>query len=424
MAAAGVARGVALVGAEGRVTALEARVDDQSRQTDHVDDDWRWRQARIRLRAAFDNSGLPWPAGSVSFEVRPASLPYGGVMSDLTVAAAVLSAAGCVPVEAAQATVFVGELGLDGRLRPVRGVLPAVLAAKDSGAERVVVPAANLAETSQAHGVTVLGAASLSEVVEFLRGDRHLPGPGSPQASSHPLYAAWSDLLIEHPACRAVEVAAAGGHHLFLLGSPGAGTAFLAERLVELLPDLSEEAWLEVSCLQSLAEILPAEALPSRRPPFSAPHFSSTLAAMRGAGGRGAVRPGAVSLAHRGVLFVDDAPEFRRDVLDALRQPLEHGELSIMHQRVLTRLPAYIQLVAAARPCPCGARRREECACTRAQATRYLGRLAGPLMDRIDIRVDLDRPDASPQPATPAASFADIAYRVAAAREAAALRWG
>jgi magnesium chelatase family protein len=382
-------------------------------------------EARDRVRAAIVNSGETWPQRRITINLTPAHLPKHGSGFDLAMAVAVLAAAGVVPVAHLRRAVVLGELGLDGAVRPVRGVLPAVLAAYRAGLRQAVVPVANAAEASLVPGVEVRAADSLRELIGFSRDGVPLRSPPpleTPPVDNGPDLA---DVLGQERGRLAIELAAAGGHHLALFGPPGAGKTMLAQRLPGVLPALDDEAALEVTAVHSIAGRLTAGSPLVRRPPYQAPHHTSSLAALVG-GGSGVARPGALSLAHHGVLFLDEAPEFGRYVLDALRQPLEEGEVRLRRSGGDTHYPARIQLVLAANPCPCARSEGDRhCECSPLVRRRYQGRLSGPLLDRIDLQVTL-------MPVSTAALLADrdtaepsaiVAKRVVEARAAAAARW-
>jgi magnesium chelatase family protein len=382
------------------------------------------RQSVDRVRAAISNAGATWPQRRITIGLSPASMPKQGSGFDLAVASGVLAATGTVPPAAVEELVLLGELGLDGSVRGIRGVLPAVLAAARAGHGAVVVPPANADEAALVAGIEVLAAPTLGALVDHLTGGPPLPpharGPVPPPKPGPDL----GDVVGQTAGRRAVEVAAAGGHHLFLTGPPGAGKTMLAERLPGLLPSLDDAAALEVSAIHSIAGTLPVGAPLITRPTFESPHHSASLAALVG-GGSGQIRPGAVCRAHLGVLFLDEAPEFPRSVLDTLRQPLEKGQVTIQRASGSATFPCRAQLVLAANPCPCASAAGDTaCTCSPLERRRYQSRLSGPLLDRIDLRVDLP-------PVTRAAWLdglgtpeptATVAARVATARAAAAER--
>jgi magnesium chelatase family protein len=397
---------VALVGVQGHPVEIEADIENGMVALLLVGlPDTALREARDRIRSAIVNSGESWPSRRITVGLSPASLPKRGSAFDLGIAVAILAASGAVPAGQLGGMVLIGELGLDGRLRPVTGVLPATAAASGAGFTCVAVAKENAAEAALVPDMRVVAASSLRSVTAWLRGlsvprgDAVLvrePGqPGCDIFAAAPASARsggtldLADLVGQPVARRAAEICAAGGHHLMLVGPPGVGKTMLAERIPSVLPRLEPPEALEVSAIHSVAGILPPGRPLLTEPPFCAPHHTATRAAVIG-GGSGVLRPGAASQAHRGLLFLDEAPEFARDVLDALRQPLESGEVIIARSGVTARFPARFTLVLAANPCPCASARTTgaACSCTPLARHRYLARLSGPLLDRVDAKIE------------------------------------
>ena len=424
--ALGRALAVALIGVEGFLITVEADVAMGLPSFNLVGlPDTSLVESRDRVRAAAANTGFPLPARRITVNLSPAGLPKTGTGFDLAVAVALMAAAEQLPAASAAACVHLGELGLDGQVRRVRGVLPAVLTAVEQGHPRVVVPEDAAPEARLVPGARVVPVATLAEVVAYHRGEftPREPAARSPDPGRGGAQRAWqtadlADVLGQADARRALEVAAAGGHHLLLVGPPGAGKTMLADRLPGLLPDLDDRQALEVTAVHSVAGILDPEAGLVRRPPFEDPHHTSSVAAMVG-GGAGLPRPGAASRAHRGVLLLDEAAEFQPAVLEALRQPLESGELLIYRSKGVARFPARFQLVLTSNPCPCGRSTGKglECTCTPSARRRYLSRLSGPLLDRVDLQLEVNAVSraemVAPGPPEPSAV---VARRVAAAR--------
>ncbi|WP_433404177.1 YifB family Mg chelatase-like AAA ATPase [Streptomyces sp. CA-146814] len=411
---------VALVGVEGVVVEVQADLEPGVAAFTLVGlPDKSLIESRDRVRAAVVNSGAEWPQKKLTVGLSPASVPKSGSGFDLAVACAVLGAAERIDPAAIADVVMIGELGLDGRVRPVRGVLPAVLAAAEAGYQQVVVPEQTAGEAALVPGVSVRGVRSLRQLIAILcdepvpdeplddrgRPDAMLAGlmvpgtglgaglaPASVRGEGHAPDLA--DVAGQPRPRKALEVAAAGGHHLLLSGPPGAGKTMLAERLPAVLPPLTRQESLEVTAVHSVAGILPPGEPLVSRPPYCAPHHSATMQSLVG-GGNGMPRPGAVSLAHRGILFLDEAPEFSGKALDALRQPLESGHVVVARAAGVVRLPARFLMVLAANPCPCGRHTLSGagCECPPSVVRRYQARLSGPLLDRVDLRVEVEPVD-------------------------------
>ncbi|MFJ7621442.1 YifB family Mg chelatase-like AAA ATPase [Rhodococcus erythropolis] len=421
--ALGRAHSVAVSGVDGQIVEIEADIGRGLPAVHLVGlPDTALHESRDRIRAAVTNSGEEWPDSKVILALSPATLPKVGSVYDLALSLSVLDAAKKLPRKLLRETVFLGELALDGRLRTVRGVLPAVLAAKRAGWGTVVVPHRALAEAGLVKGIEVLGADDLSAVIGWLRGELALAVPDGFERADAVVVRDLSEVVGQTDARWAIEVAAAGAHHLMLTGPPGIGKTMLAQRLPGILPPLTEGESLEVTAIHSVAGVLPEDRPLIDIPPFIAPHHSSSVSALVG-GGSGMARPGAVSRAHRGVLFLDECAEIGVKVLEALRTPLEDGEVRIARRDGVARYPARFQLILAANPCPCAPPRDADCVCAPAARRRYLGKLSGPLLDRVDIRVRMQAVATGALIDEVGESTGDVRARVAAARDTAAQRW-
>ncbi|MEV8219628.1 YifB family Mg chelatase-like AAA ATPase [Microbacterium sp. NPDC077391] len=420
---------VALTGVDGHMVEVEADLSNQTPGFQIIGlPDKALGEAAQRVRNACVNAGLDFPRRRLTVNLSPANLPKAGSGFDLSVAVATLATGGALRRESVRSTVHIGELGLDGRLRPVPGVLPAVYAAARAGFTRVIVPHANATEARLVPGVEVHAAVSLAEVAVAHGADLEVDDtepvvlPARVDAADDTVDLA--DVIGQDEAVDALITAAAGGHHMMLSGPPGAGKTMLARRLPGILPPLTETEALEVAAIRSLTgdAVTRLDALP----PFEAPHHTASAAALVGGGSR-APRPGAIVRAHRGVLFLDETPEFQRAALDALRQPLESGRIEIVRAGFAASFPAQFQLVLAMNPCPCGnyGVRGAECACPPAAIRRYAGRLSGPLRDRVDIDLQVARVSASRATSGERStmSTSEARERVARARAAAAERW-
>lgn len=427
------AAAVALTGLEGTTVMVESAVSQQLPGMAIIGlPDAALAEAKQRVRTASAQAGLPLSSRFVVVNLAPASLPKQGSGFDLAIALAALAASKHIPTAKLADTAHIGELGLDGGLRRPAGLLSTVIAAKDLGFERVMVPAAAGEEARLVPGIRVIEAHSLGAAVAW---HRDVPGEWSEGSNStwHTRAATlqppsaterfdMSDVIGQPEAVEAMTIAAAGRHHISLIGPPGSGKTLLATRLPTLLPDLSPHESLVASSIASLS----GTALNTlvTRPPFESPHHTASSAAIVGSGDSRGIRPGSISRASYGVLFMDEAPEFGRAVLDDLREPLESGTITISRARIHASLPAKLQLVLASNPCPCGNAGSPEtalsCTCSPNTRIRYLGRLSGPLNDRIDLRITVRRVSnvlvSSSAPGT-SASSSELRERVLLARE-------
>ena len=378
-------------------------------------------ESRDRVRAAIVNSLQSWPNRKITIALLPAWLPKAGSSFDLPIAIGILGAQNVIKDQ--DEYLFIGELSLDGSLRHTRGVLPALICAYRNGIRKAVIPAANIAEAKLLPELQVYAFESLKEVVHWMQtGELTEQCEFDIDTENPEKFLDFSDVAGQMPARRAAEISAAGGHNFLMIGPPGVGKTMIAERLPTILPPLNKEETLEVSAIHSITNS--DRAVLSTTAPFIAPHHSTTRIAMVG-GGAHVIKPGVCSLAHRGVLFIDEAPECGSGVLDSLRQPLESGSITISRANGNLTFPAKFILVLAANPCPCGkfAGKGLGCTCTSVQVRRYLNKLSGPLLDRIDLRVNVDNVSRVELAESNNESSASIRDRVVAARAIAANRF-